>query len=602
MNPIREAIVLPAIFLTVILCGGFRLGAAVSLIPPSLTALVLAVPLVGLLVRSGAIAVPALLHGSRGALENISGAVVLATVFGAAAQAVNLVLPDAGLLHAAFAIFVFCQLLTIGAGRMDRVATLRALLVLFGSLFVLRFIVVEALYAPGGGMLQRLLTTLMSGASLGGISYQSNAPATGYIAFFTLVLFFVGLILLPRPLTLALVRRSGPPGHALRSTFSLMLMVSLAAAIACRQKADQGSETPAAAEPGSAPKPAALVTAAQRTAALRAARIWQPPPVSISRAALGSNPSGPGSFNEDDVPECRLVVKGMGGTTPKFDCELPGPDIVRVKYGRGNPELHAEIAATRLLSALGFGADRMYVVKKVRCAGCTVFPFQSLKCLAETGLEKACFPGGIDYKSVSEFEHVSIERRLEGRRIESTPDQGWAFYEIDQVDAGAGGSPRPHVDALKLLAVVIAHWDNKAENQRLFCPPGGDLPDGGCSKPFAILQDLGGSFGPTKLDLHNWRSTPVWVDPRSCLVSMKHMPWGGATFPDTRISEEGRLFLLSLLEQLSAAQLRDLFAGARVESSEGITAEGRQPAAWAAAFLDKVRQIREAGPCTPRGI
>ena len=121
MNPIREAIVLPAIFLTVILCGGFRLGATVSLIPPSLTALVLAVPLVGLLVRSGAIAVPALLHGSRGALENISGAVVLATVFGAAAQAVNLVLPDAGLLHAAFAIFVFCQLLTIGAGRMDRV-------------------------------------------------------------------------------------------------------------------------------------------------------------------------------------------------------------------------------------------------------------------------------------------------------------------------------------------------------------------------------------------------------------------------------------------------------------------------------------------------
>ena len=73
--------------------------------------------------------------------------------------------------------------------------------------------------------------------------------------------------------------------------------------------------------------------------------------------------------------------------------------------------------------------------------------------------------------------------------------------------------------------------------------------------------------------------------------------WGGATFPDQRISEEGRQFLLSLFGQLSAAQLRDLFAGARVEASEGITAEGRQPAAWAAAFLDKVRQVREAGPC-----
>ena len=210
-----------------------------------------------------------------------------------------------------------------------------------------------------------------------------------------------------------------------------------------------------------------------------------------------------------------------------------------MKYGRGNPELHAEIAATRLLTALGFGADHMYTVRKVRCAGCPMFPFQALKCLGETGFERTCFAGGIDYSSTTEFEHVSIERRLEGRRIESTPDQGWAFYEIDKVDEAAGGSPRAHVDAVKLLAVVIAHWDNKAENQRLLCLPGGDLPDGGCARPYAILQDLGASFGPTKLDLHNWRSTPVWADARACRVSMKQMPWGGATFPEQRISEAG---------------------------------------------------------------
>lgn len=55
MTPLREAIVLPAIFLTVVLCGGFRLAADVKLVPPSLTALVLAIPLIGLLVRSGTI-------------------------------------------------------------------------------------------------------------------------------------------------------------------------------------------------------------------------------------------------------------------------------------------------------------------------------------------------------------------------------------------------------------------------------------------------------------------------------------------------------------------------------------------------------------------
>ena len=57
MTPLREAIVLPVIFLTVALLGGFRAATTVKLVPPSLTALVLAVLLLGLLARSGAIPV-----------------------------------------------------------------------------------------------------------------------------------------------------------------------------------------------------------------------------------------------------------------------------------------------------------------------------------------------------------------------------------------------------------------------------------------------------------------------------------------------------------------------------------------------------------------
>ena len=226
-----------------------------------------------------------------------------------------------------------------------------------------------------------------------------------------------------------------------------------------------------------------------------------------------------------------------------------------------------------------------------------MFPFQALKCLGETGLEKACFPGGIDYSSTTEFEHVSIERRLEGRRLESTPDQGWAFYEIDKVDQAAGGSPRAHVDAVKLLAVVIAHWDNKAENQRLLCLPGGDLPDGGCARPYAILQDLGASFGPTKLDLHNWRSTPVWADARACRVSMKHLPWGGATFPEQRISEEGRC--VPVVAAASSCHPRNCgtCSPARAWSCrKGITAEGRRRPLGGGVSRQGAAG-REAGPC-----
>ena len=62
------------------------------------------------------------------------------------------------------------------------------------------------------------------------------------------------------------------------------------------------------------------------------------------------------------------------GTTAKFDCVLPDGEVVKVKYGHTG-EIHAEIAATRLLTALGFGADRMYLIPRIRCYGCVRNPF-----------------------------------------------------------------------------------------------------------------------------------------------------------------------------------------------------------------------------------
>lgn len=207
MTPFREAFLLPAIFLTVTLLGGFRAADAVRLVPPSLSALVLSVLLLGTLLRGGVVQPAVLLHGTRTPAENASGVVVLLTLFAASAQAINLLLPERGLLHGAFAILLFVQLMTMGASGAGRQGLLRSLFVLLGSLFVLRFIVVESLYAPGGGMLQRMLTAMMAGATLGGIAYDPHAPITGYVAFLTLALFVIGILLLPAgSTTTALVR------------------------------------------------------------------------------------------------------------------------------------------------------------------------------------------------------------------------------------------------------------------------------------------------------------------------------------------------------------------------------------------------------------
>ena len=197
MTPVREALVLPALFLSVALLGGFRAADTVRLVPPSLTALVLAILLLGTLTRGGVILPQALMHGARTGLENLSGAVVLITLFAASTQAINLVLPERGLLHGAFAILLFVQLMSMSASGATRQGILRSLFVLLGSLFVLRFIVVESLYSPEGGLLHRVLTTMMAGATLGGIAYEPNAPITGYVAFLTLALYVIGIVLLP---------------------------------------------------------------------------------------------------------------------------------------------------------------------------------------------------------------------------------------------------------------------------------------------------------------------------------------------------------------------------------------------------------------------
>ena len=360
-------------------------------------------------------------------------------------------------------------------------------------------------------------------------------------------------------------------------------------ASACRERTAATAETA---------KSSTAVSEAARETSLTRARVWVQPRTPIPSADFSVNPPGSDSFDPASDVDCAFTPKRIGGTTPKFYCELAGGDVVKVKYGEPNGEIPAEIAATRLLSALGFPTDRMYRVHSVRCRGCPVLPQQALQCLDKGGPAVVCMEGASESSRVT-FEHAAIERPFDGRKVEASDDQGWTWYELDKIDPAAGGSPRSHVDALRLVALLLAHWDNKGPNQRLVCPPGSDNPDGSCRAPLAIIQDLGATFGPKKMDLPNWRRAPVWVDAHACRVSMKSLPFAGATFADRQISEEGRQFALKLLRQLTRSQLETLFTAAGVTSFDHVIAEAHTPSAWTDTFLAKVDQIASAGPCPP---
>lgn len=331
------------------------------------------------------------------------------------------------------------------------------------------------------------------------------------------------------------------------------------------------------------------VSAETRAELLRRAQVWRHPEVPIGQASLG------GEANLSSLT-CRFELKSVGGTTPKFDCRLESGEQIRIKYGHG-PEIPAEAATTRLLKALGFLADDVTLVEHLRCYGCPKEPFATLKAV-ELTKTKPFYQRVADQVGYEDFEWVAMERKIDARPIETSDVEGWAFFELATIDESRGGAPRAHVDALRLIAVLLAHWDNKPENQRMVCLSP-DWPEGSpCPDPYLMIQDTGATFGPTKVDYGQWRQTPIWDDRTACTVSMQTLPYNGATFGTVTITEAGRRFAAELLSQLTEQQLTDLFEGARFAKRRGFFIQTAPVADWVRTFQSKVAAIAE-GPACP---
>lgn len=196
MTRATEAVYLPLMFLTVTLLGGLRVADRVKLIPPPLFALVLGLLLLGVLVRGRVLAPELLMNAARSPLANLNGLVVIVATFFASTQVFNLLIPESGLPFLLSNAFFFILLLNTLAGSPDRVSVLRSLVVIIGSAFILKFVVLAALSDPAGGAIKRMMLALVEGITLGTLTQPPLHAATGYVAFATLVLFLIGLAML----------------------------------------------------------------------------------------------------------------------------------------------------------------------------------------------------------------------------------------------------------------------------------------------------------------------------------------------------------------------------------------------------------------------
>ncbi len=317
-----------------------------------------------------------------------------------------------------------------------------------------------------------------------------------------------------------------------------------------------------------------------RLAAIRRARVWQEPPVPVEEADLltGNDPF----LRLNDEVACDYVDWPLGGSVPKFLCRLESGEIVKVKFGdpeaASTREIPAEVAASRLLRVLGFGADRMYMVRKVSCRGCAeVWQAECERRQSAQGgsprqRSRRCAPAS---SPVVPFDWVSVERLMEGSSLRTASD-GWSFRDdLARVDPSLpGSSTRAELDAFRLMITFLESVDTKSGNQRLVCQAAA-IPDQShrlCARPFMFMHDLGATFGKpgalsvsgAKFKLGGWQRQHVWKQEGSCTTHPGHAL--RYTFDPYPISEEGRQFLARLLNRLSLRQIRDLFRGVRADT------------------------------------
>lgn len=194
-------ILLPFVFLTVTSLGGLRISGADGafiFVKPPLVCLIFAAILLVLFVRSRVIEIDGWFSESYPALKNVANALVMFTLFAAATQIFNSLVPEQGI---TFWIVAFCFFWTLWNNLFadfDTKKLFRSLGGLFGLAFVAKYLVLTSLTAPAGRTWIEALTENPGQEAITRLlDLPRFASATGYIQFFAVGLFLLGLYLFP---------------------------------------------------------------------------------------------------------------------------------------------------------------------------------------------------------------------------------------------------------------------------------------------------------------------------------------------------------------------------------------------------------------------
>jgi hypothetical protein len=195
----------PILFLLVIFMGGVRLApsdGSILFMPPELIALVLSALTLMMVFRSGAFSFSAWFDPGYPFSKKAANAGILAALFLATSQVYNSLTPEKGLMHWAFVFCFFWAIVLWMLADMPAGRVIAGLALLFSMAFVAKYVVLAGLASPADKTwIERVWDDPAREAASFVFGKQKFAPATGYLQFFNLAVYFWALWLLPRKLS-----------------------------------------------------------------------------------------------------------------------------------------------------------------------------------------------------------------------------------------------------------------------------------------------------------------------------------------------------------------------------------------------------------------
>ena len=272
----------------------------------------------------------------------------------------------------------------------------------------------------------------------------------------------------------------------------------------------------------------------------RNAVIWKDPGKIASRDLLW------GSGSPDRAPKgpFTFVEKDTSGTQPKIRVKDAAGRLWDVKFG---DEVHAEIAASRIVGALGYFAEELYYVPEGTITG-----------MSETGSLKE-FVGADGRFSKARFDLRSEEMKKAEKK--------WSFQQNPFLNSR-------ELSGLAILMTMINNWDLQgSRNTRVI--------DAGNEDRY-MVSDLGASFGKmggvlvprSKWNLEDFKKEEFIEKVEDGQIDLDFEGQGGIN----KVPIEHARWFYGLISQLTDEQLRAAFraAGATDAEIDGFSAKVRE--------------------------